>query len=281
MDDDISLPDDDIADNMSNLNNISGSYSNLFREKMDDEPTDANRSSMKLLRQSTKSHSKSTNEIVENVYSNIPSQSQPPGGDGQSSSEHSDPSLHVYSNIDSNDPEDGAAVVAIVVPTTSQSPTKPNPNEYSLKNSISTNSLLRGSSTMLSDDLDLDDPVLAAGSFAATSSKKKSSKSTKSSIANKSIDGTAGASTSKANVSLEMKHVTPSTSSTATGASTNANNTSAQAGLNSSNAFISPSRMRLLHDTTMIDTALDLDSLDGSSLGNNSQACLVNKTAIV
>ncbi|CAO1333830.1 unnamed protein product [Diamesa hyperborea] len=33
---------------------------------------------------------------------------------------------------------------------------------------------------------------------------------------------------------------------------------------------------------TMIDTALDLDSLDGSSIGNNSQSCLVSsKTAIV
>uniref|UniRef100_A0AAG5D5A2 Palmitoyltransferase n=1 Tax=Anopheles atroparvus TaxID=41427 RepID=A0AAG5D5A2_ANOAO len=45
--------------------------------------------------------------------------------------------------------------------------------------------------------------------------------------------------------------------------------------------FISPSasRMRLLQESTMIDTALDLDSLDGS-IGNHSQSCLV-KTAIV
>ncbi|KAH8369676.1 hypothetical protein KR093_000592 [Drosophila rubida] len=37
----------------------------------------------------------------------------------------------------------------------------------------------------------------------------------------------------------------------------------------------SADRLRMLHDTTMIDTALDLDSLDGSSMGNNSQSCLV------
>ncbi|KPU77654.1 uncharacterized protein Dana_GF24992, isoform D [Drosophila ananassae] len=37
----------------------------------------------------------------------------------------------------------------------------------------------------------------------------------------------------------------------------------------------SAERLRMLHDTTMIDTALDLDSLDGSSMGNNSQSCLV------
>lgn len=40
----------------------------------------------------------------------------------------------------------------------------------------------------------------------------------------------------------------------------------------------SADRLRMLHDTTMIDTALDLDSLDGSSMGNSSQSCLV-KTA--
>ncbi|XP_017128312.1 palmitoyltransferase app isoform X1 [Drosophila elegans] len=37
----------------------------------------------------------------------------------------------------------------------------------------------------------------------------------------------------------------------------------------------SAERLRMLHDTTMIDTALDLDSLDGSSMGNSSQSCLV------
>ncbi|XP_039487409.1 palmitoyltransferase app isoform X2 [Drosophila santomea] len=37
----------------------------------------------------------------------------------------------------------------------------------------------------------------------------------------------------------------------------------------------SAERLRMLHDNTMIDTALDLDSLDGSSMGNSSQSCLV------
>lgn len=44
---------------------------------------------------------------------------------------------------------------------------------------------------------------------------------------------------------------------------------------NSQQSFISPSRMRLLQDTTMIDTALDLDSLDGSIIN------VVAKTANV
>ncbi|XP_053683323.1 palmitoyltransferase app [Sabethes cyaneus] len=55
------------------------------------------------------------------------------------------------------------------------------------------------------------------------------------------------------------------------------NNSSSYTG---SGAFITGSnRLRLLQESTMIDTALDLDSLDGS-IGNNSQSCLV-KTAIV
>lgn len=41
------------------------------------------------------------------------------------------------------------------------------------------------------------------------------------------------------------------------------------------NSLLSASRLRLLQDTTMIESALDLDSLDDSSLGTNSQAGLV------
>lgn len=41
------------------------------------------------------------------------------------------------------------------------------------------------------------------------------------------------------------------------------------------NSLLSASRLRLLQDTTMIESALDLDSLDDSSLGTNSQAGLM------
>lgn len=41
------------------------------------------------------------------------------------------------------------------------------------------------------------------------------------------------------------------------------------------NSLLSTSRLRLLQDTTMIESALDLDSLDDSSLGTNSQAGLM------
>lgn len=41
------------------------------------------------------------------------------------------------------------------------------------------------------------------------------------------------------------------------------------------NHLLSAQRLRLLQDTTMIESALDLDSLDDSSLGTNSQAGLM------
>lgn len=41
------------------------------------------------------------------------------------------------------------------------------------------------------------------------------------------------------------------------------------------NNMLSATRLRLLQDTTMIESALDLDSLDDSSLGTNSQAGLM------
>lgn len=40
-------------------------------------------------------------------------------------------------------------------------------------------------------------------------------------------------------------------------------------------SVLSASRLRLLQDTTMIESALDLDSLDDSSIGTNSQAGLM------
>lgn len=281
MDDDLITPDDDDEqmDNVSNYNNMSGSYSNLFRDKLDDDQQTGdsrNLNSTKLAPQLLP-QTKVTNDFIENVYCNITPQLLPPA-DGQSTSEQSDPSLHVYSNVENNGNCD-IAVVAIVVPTptttsqtttTTSTPTTTKSNKNgTAKNS---NSVSHRSSTLLSDDLDLDDPVMAVGSFGAKNRAKN-------------ISAPSSMATGKTIVSMEMKHVTlstPAAISSTNGDRLNAPKSSIAANANNtSNAFISPSRMRLLHDTTMIDTALDLDSLDESSLGNNSQACLVNKTAIV
>uniref|UniRef100_A0A182U773 Uncharacterized protein n=1 Tax=Anopheles melas TaxID=34690 RepID=A0A182U773_9DIPT len=86
--------------------------------------------------------------------------------------------------------------------------------------------------------------------------------------------GTTAAASSSANVIDSNGGIASMHNNTTT--TTNNNNSHTESPM-----FISPSasRMRLLQESTMIDTALDLDSLDGS-IGNHSQSCLV-KTAIV
>ncbi|KAH8264772.1 hypothetical protein KR038_000312 [Drosophila bunnanda] len=125
-------------------------------------------------------------KTTENMYSNVPPVVV--------SSAPQDATLHVYSNIIDERKQ-----------------------QQQQQQRVQANNVL--SSTLLCDDLDLDDPVSAA-SFVASQSQRKSAG-----------DG-----------AEQVK---------------------------------SAERLRMLHDTTMIDTALDLDSLDGSSMGNSSQSCLV------
>lgn len=187
----------------------------------------------------------------------------------------SDPNLHVYSNVE---PPPLPPPMQM-----SSAPSNKQLNDLSFGNAsaISVPPMaddsfacpIGSSSTMLADDLDLDDPVSAAGTFGQTPKKMLPSGRGGS----KAYDN----SKSPKSISIEMKNVIPQVvvlDATGDGGVQAAATGVVAATL--SNAFCSPSRMRLLHDTTMIDTALDLDSLDGSSLGNNSQACLV-KTAIV
>ncbi|GAB0096210.1 Palmitoyltransferase [Sergentomyia squamirostris] len=172
---------------------------------------------------------------VENVYSNIPAVEE-------------DTSMHVYSNV-------GEGTTTSI-------------GDISFDTS---NNLIVASSTLLSDDLDLDDPATAASAYrgdqVVTKAPAKADKSTKSAIDEKSaIKNGDVARSSSGQKSLEMKNVIPSMAETVLTVTTTGGNTS---------------RLKMLHDTTMIDTALDLDSLDGSSLGNNSSACLVKTPAIV
>lgn len=251
--------DDDGMENLSNRNNLSGSYSNLFRDMLDDDDSKLNSTEQKI----------HPNDMSENVYSNIPTAT----GSGvihqqnsSDNSEKSDPNLHVYSNI---------------VETTAVASTENLNKSTGTKVDASSSSIVDQSSTMISNlDLDLDDPAIAVATFGMAKSKDssklvnetmtKSLKADRSSLNNKRMP--------KAS-SMEMKNVIPQVA--IIDQSSNGVNGSNPTLSNASNSFCSPSRMRLLHDTTMIDTALDLDSLDdGSSVGNSSQACLV-KTAIV
>ncbi|KFB46909.1 AGAP005111-PB-like protein [Anopheles sinensis] len=174
------------------------------------------------------------------------------------------------------------------------------------------------SSSFISNDLDLDDPVLTS----AFASPKAPTLPTVSSSSSSLPSGGAGKllspstpghgtaqqqqqqqqivtplkpKTSQPITTIEMKNVIktldPNVIIQQQQQQTNTNVTPNVASSNHHNSshnnnggspmFISPSasRMRLLQESTMIDTALDLDSLDGS-IGNHSQSCLV-KTAIV
>uniref|UniRef100_A0A182MM33 Uncharacterized protein n=1 Tax=Anopheles culicifacies TaxID=139723 RepID=A0A182MM33_9DIPT len=176
------------------------------------------------------------------------------------------------------------------------------------------------SSSFISNDLDLDDPVLSS-SFATAKTTSTMTKMAPTSSASQHA-GTVQPQQQHLKqpqtmiTTIEMKNVIktldPSviiqqTSANSSGGNVPPNSIMSPAGasLSSTNAiasnggptsthhnnnsnthgespmFISPSasRMRLLQESTMIDTALDLDSLDGS-IGNHSQSCLV-KTAIV
>lgn len=218
------------AREMRNRNNRSGSYSNLFDVDFDASlvTSAAPPPPPLLVGESHKSSSagaallaaaingatgdqqpratlpKSVSQ-TENMYSNVPqvtvvSPSVP------------DAALHVYSNIIDERAQQQQQSQQLLQQQ----------RQRQQAEQLQVNAVL--SSTLLSDDLDLDDPVSA--SFHQHHSHRKSSGD--------------GAEQAK-----------------------------------------SADRLRMLHDTTMIDTALDLDSLDGSSMGNSSQSCLVKVPAKV
>lgn len=218
------------AREMRNRNNRSGSYSNLFDVDFDASlvTSAAPPPPALLVGESHKSSSagaallaaaingatvdqqpratlpKSVSQ-TENMYSNVPqvtvvSPSVP------------DAALHVYSNIIDERAQQQQQSQQLLQQQ----------RQRQQAEQLQVNAVL--SSTLLSDDLDLDDPVSA--SFHQHHSHRKSAGD--------------GAEQAK-----------------------------------------SADRLRMLHDTTMIDTALDLDSLDGSSMGNSSQSCLVKVPAKV
>lgn len=336
MDDD-SIVEMEQAGGMSKMGNLSGSYSNLFREPVSGKmphaattPADSDKiqnadeiinASELMMVSSVSGH--------ENVYSNIPSGSGTIGNGVVGSSKRSslstvithsgeitsgksiDPNQHVYSNIGSGSSTSNGNVVGQRHSASSGSNFHQLPSSNSVNNNFSTavddQSLLN--SSFITNDLDLDDPVMSS-SF-ATKSASATIQSTSTLVDTGPV---ASPSThiplpplksSQPITAIEMKNViktldpsviiqaaggsnannNSSTTTTASNHSTSNNNNSNSINNNTSSsngtsAFITnSSRLRLLQESTMIDTALDLDSLDGS-IGNNSQSCLV-KTAIV
>jgi hypothetical protein len=236
--------------------------------------------------------------LRENVYSNVPptattqvttAEISHMAVPGSQDFNKSDPNLHVYSNI-------GSPKSALKKRTASNSSTNVSLTQMDDENSI------LNSSFLLTNDLDLDDPVFSPAATTTASSStsgtpKKIFNSTfntsapitasgggrylkQNAIKTTNITGILDATASKI-AAIEMKSIQPKVDTTpvaASGMPIVNGGSSSQANGKNSTPFISPNRRRLLHDTTMIDTALDLDSLDGSSL--NGPAAL-GKTAVV
>lgn len=282
--------DDDNIEKINNkrLNNLSGSYNNLFRDNLDNysEQDDADLKQISEVPSVDKAAPNAEIQITsnpmtrlnksasecENVYSNIPNSNVSSSAVSSCDSNKSDPNLHVYSNLieeqELNKLPDQPAVDAKAIETTTNKVTTNKKREIDKdKEALNDNSTIM-SSTLLSDDLDLDDPVSA---FVVNNRKKFDTE--------RKVQTSKSTETDKDNsVLIPLPDVKPELTSIHINIPITA--TSIPASTRETNNFITPSRLRLLQDTTMIDTALDLDSLDGSSIGNNSQACLV-KTALV
>lgn len=361
---------DDIDNNNIDNNNINNSYNNLFRDssnlkhlqnddiEMDDDIMIIN------------NNVNTTDSCkIENVYSNIPSSISAVSGFGLNEIvDHSnqqqphlqpqtqlspqqtitpkilsnDPNAHVYSNIKTTATVTTPPLVTtnpIIAAVIASVPETAKANLSTLTTK-SNNSIISDttSSIFLTNDLDLDDPVLSSSfnqpkpsiSVNNNNTKPKTNSKVKKSLTtnnpmNNLLDNNISTSRIASNnnddnnkilllnAKNDFNEISSSSSTTGTTQIStidigsvvvvqpqqhhNSNklnkvhSTHSQQQQqvddnlksNNSNSFINSNRMRLLQDTTMIDTALDLDSLDGSSLGNsnnNSQSCLV-KTAIV
>lgn len=327
----IVMDDDDICElEPPKIVNLSGSYNNLYREA----------SSGKLATSADSDKMQNADEIInaselmmvssvsghENVYSNVPSGSGTIGngvlvGSPKRASLNNavghigdvgksiDPNLHVYSNIGNGSHTSNGNVVNGQRHSASSGTNFHHlPNSNSVNNNFSPvvddQSLLN--SSFITNDLDLDDPVMSSAfTTKSTSATRQSPGSLVDSGPSPSMHiALPPHKSSQPITAIEMKNVIktmdPSVIIQATGgsngnnsnnlttvsnhsSSSNNNNNSINNNTSSSNGtsgFITSSnRLRLLQESTMIDTALDLDSLDGS-IGNNSQSCLV-KTAIV
>lgn len=230
----------------------------------------------------------------------------------------SDPNLHVYSNV--NSPTIGqnellsqsiGAAKSIGNRTSIHDGPTIDPSSNLIKNHLNnenlfnTNieSILNKSSKLLSDDLndlDLDDPTIAGSivntpitntgtmskvlkSNMNTSASDKISLSKKLKQTNSGDDLRSSATTSSAVAKNLFNDNNTTTTANADinamieNSNTNDNNQSFNG---SSSSFFNSQRLRSLHDNTMIDTALDLDSLEDTNIGIGTQACLTNTTPI-
>lgn len=286
--------DTDTLGNLTPFNNMKGSYNNLFCDNLDDDTNQTFDQTDPVNVQNT------SKQILENVYSNISTamQTQPNGNKNTIESStvnmatnhivdnlltSTDPNLHVYSNVSNTkisetEPSTATPTTATSI-TTNATPkitndiltmaennsiqskkSKLNPDtSLNVSNIESIISQSIKSSKLLSDnlnDLDLDDPTLVSGSIVNTPNTSTMSKVLKT---NESI----GLSNSKFN---SNKKTTASDESRLTISKKLFNDTATSLdgmvdGENGNGSYL-----RSLHDTTMIDTALDLDSIEDANI---------------
>lgn len=288
-----SVDDDTMEKITKRSNNLSGSYNNLFRDNLDEYNEQSGDADMKQISDTlrtldTSAQSAETPEEgtlrrmnksaseCENVYSNIPNTGLSIAANHEGSK--TDPNLHVYSNlIEEQDQQNSfRSKPSLESSNIMDTVSKRKSSDKDVEN-VGSKSTTNMPSTLLCDDLDLDDPVSA---FVVNNRKKfdtdNKSKSISTGVKDSSIIVSPISAAPDSKSELIPMHLNAPITITPTATISTSITTSTR---ESSNNFITPSRLRLLQDTTMIDTALDLDSLDGSSIGNNSQACL--KTALV
>lgn len=181
----------------------------------------------------------------ENMYSNIPNVAATSGNNAhKESGNHQDNSnmQHVYSNLIDERSHHTAT-------TNNNNNNLVNTNSNISQSVSHTHNPLDLSSTLLCDDLDLDDPVsiLVQHQKGSAADKHKYNFTSVPDVLTTAPKTLVSSSSATDNVKLQKM----------------------------SSGELSSSRLRILHDTTMIDTALDLDSLDDASLANTSQSCLV------
>lgn len=250
--------DTDTIENLAPFNNMKGSYNNLYCDNLDEE--------VKTFQQ----NNAAANQMLENVYCNV-SPAMQTQSNGKSNIESSttnrmvdslltasDPNMHVYSNVSNAAVSDNEQITANAPTATTVEPLPPKnkfapdsgPNNIE---SIISQTMLNQSSKLLSDnlnDLDLDDPTLVSGSIANTPNtstmlKLKASDSSKFSSSKKSKAPSDGPNVSKKLFSTPTSPMDVMID-----------------GESGADSFL-----RSLHNTTMIDTALDLDSIEDANIG--------------
>lgn len=260
--------DTDTLGNLTPFNNMKGSYNNLFCDNLDDD-------TVQTFDQNETANVQTANQILENVYCNISPAMQTNGKNAietataSTATNHivdnilasTDPNLHVYSNVGNSTTigENDATQTTNSTPKSTDALAMDGAS-MAIKSKLNTDNALNisniesiisqsiKSSKLLSDnlnDLDLDDPTLVSGSIANTPNTSAMSKVLKAN------DAIALSSTSKFNSNKKTKH----------------DDSRANISKKLFNDTTSSLDVRSLHDTTMIDTALDLDSIEDATIG--------------